>query len=385
MYYIYYVFNILIAMVIFIVIAKVCIWVANYIGEKLEVGKFIINLCRKITRKGGGRIMKEDNMDFLLDDKKLKKAYKKSKILSTIKTIVIVLLLMIPLYVVNVVVVFKMENRYYEEVEKMLEITKPNTYVSKANDTIGFLGANGQYTVSKKIGRWKSVEIYDQNSYYGLIDINRLKRVKFSRNGGYKADEWPVNFDKSGNLTMMAFHPDIKYKEYKNDIALLNKVSSDSLLEMTLSFDKKYKINEVSGILPKIKISELLIDGYTDEEMEIYKKEALRNDGKSTFIGELNFIGFEGSSYFDYEAHEVSKNCEKFLNTLQYDFKNNYYKNKFRDIYSSLKSKDQLEANKVDIIGVVVYGSPEELQKLKSNPHIKASSVGIITKDVIFK
>lgn len=56
----------------------------------------------------------------------------------------------------------------------------------------------------------------------------------------HKAGEWPVNFDSSGNLTMMAFHPDIKYKEYKNDIALLNKVSSDSLLEMTLSFDKKY-------------------------------------------------------------------------------------------------------------------------------------------------
>ena len=50
-----------------------------------------------------------------------------------------------------------------------------------------------------------------------------------------------------------------------------------------------------------------------------------------------------------------------------------------------LKNKDQLEANKVDIIGIVVYGSPEELKQLKSNPHIKASSVGIITKDIIFR
>ena len=206
-----------------------------------------------------------------------------------------------------------------------------------------------------------------------------------SNSGGQKAGEWPINFDSSGNLIMMAFHPDIKYKEYKNDIALLDKVSSDSLLEMTLSFDKKYKINEISGILPKSQISELLIDGYTDEEMEKYKKEASQNDGKATFIYEFNFIGFKGSRWFDYEANEVSKNYEEFLNNLQYNFKNIYYKNKFKGIYSTLKSKDQLESNKLDIIGVVVYGSPEELQKLKSNQHIKASSVGIITKDIVFK
>lgn len=329
--------------------------------------------------------MKEDNIDFLLDDKKLKKAYKRSKTLSTIRTIVIIILLMIPLYVVNVMITSKMATRYYGEVEKMLAITKPNTYISKANDTIGFFGASGQYTVSKRIGRWKSVEIYEQNSNYGLINIRGAKRVTSSSSGGQKAGEWPVNFDSSGNLTMMAFHPDIKYKEYKNDIALLNKVSSDSLLEMTLSFDKKYKINEISSILPKIQISKLLIDGYTDEEMDIYKKEASKNDGKSTYIHEFNFIGFEGSRWFDYEAHEVSNNYEKFLNNLQYDFKNNYYKNEFRGLYSTLKAKDQLAANKLDIIGVVVYGNPEELQQLNSNPHIKASSVGIITKDLIFR
>jgi hypothetical protein len=329
--------------------------------------------------------MKEDNMEFLLDDKKLKKAYKRSKKLSTIRTIVIVISLVIPLYVINVMVTSKMRTRYYAEVEKMLEVTKPNTYISKANDTIGFWGASGQYTVSKRIGSWKSVEIYDENSGYGLANIIGLKRILYSDSGGQKAGEWPINFDSSGNLTMMAFHPDIKYKEYKNDIALLNKVSSDSLLEMTLSFDKKYKINEIPGILPKVKISELLIDGYTDAEMVRYKKEASEYDGKATYIPEFNFIGFKGSRYFDYEANEVSNNYEKFLNNLQYDFKNNYYKNKFRDIYSTLKSKDQLASNKLDIIGVVAYGSPEELQKLKSNTHIKASSVGIITKDLIFR
>ncbi|MCB2342489.1 anti sigma factor C-terminal domain-containing protein [Clostridium estertheticum] len=329
--------------------------------------------------------MKEDNMDFLLDNEKLKKAYKKSKKMSTIRIIIIVVLLIIPLYIVNVMIASKMGTRYYTQVEKVLEVTNPNAYISKENDVIGFLGASGQYTVSKRIGSWKSVDIYDQNSSYGLGFINGINRTMSSSSGGQKTGEWPVNFDGSGNLTMMVFHPDIKYKEYKNDLALLNKVSSDSLLEMTLSFDKKYKINEVSNILPKIQISELLIDGYTDKEMKDYKKQASEYDGKATFIHEFNFIGFKTSNGFNYDANEVSNNYGKFLNNLQFKFKDITYKKKFSDIYSVLKNKDQLKANKLDLIGVVVYGSPEELQKLKLNPHIRASSVGIITKDIIFK
>jgi hypothetical protein len=338
--------------------------------------------------------MKEDNMDqmeFLLDDNRLKKAYKKSKFLSTLRTIVIVIIVIIPLFVVfnivNVIVTTKIRTEYYAQVEKVLELTKPNTYISSANDIFGFFGARGQYTVSKRIGRWKSIELYDQNSSYGLVSIKDLARFTMSSNsGGQKAGEWPINFDSSGNLTMIAFHPDIKYKEYKNDISLLNKVSSDSLLEMTLSFDKKYKVTEVSRILPKIQVSELLIDGYTDGEMEKYKKEASEYDGKATFIRDFSFIGLKTSERFKFDAlGDLSSTYKKFLDNLQFDFKNTYYKSKFSNIYSTLKNKNQLDVSNVDVIGVVVYGSPEELQQLKSNPHIKASSVGIITKDIIFK
>lgn len=339
--------------------------------------------------------MKDDNMenmDFLLDDKKLKKAYKKSKLKSTIRTIVIVILVVIPLYAVFIKVNFRVTNKirteYYAQVEKVLEITEPNTYISKANDTIGFLGASGQYTVSKRIGSWKSIELYDRNSHYALFDIKAFNQsiMTSSNSGGHKAGEWPVNFNSSGNLRMMAFHPAIKYKEYKNDIALLNKVSSDSLLEMTISLDKKYKVSDISSVLPKVQISELLIDGYTDEEMKKYKKEASEYDGKAAFIPEFNFIGLKVSSRFAFDStSDATDNYNKFLDNLQFDFKDTYYKNKFSNIYSTLKAKDQLDVNKLDIIGVVINGSPEELQSLKSNPHIKASSVGIITKDIIFK
>ncbi|WP_443660301.1 anti sigma factor C-terminal domain-containing protein [Clostridium algidicarnis] len=327
--------------------------------------------------------MKEDNVEFFPDDKQLKKAYKKSKRLSTIRTIIIVILVVIPLYIINVMISYKMGIKHYEELQKGIEIKNPNAYISNVNGFIGFMGGTCEYTVSKVIGR-KNINLYNKNSSYGLgLKFNRF--TIGSGKGGHRQGEWPDRIDSSGNLTMMVFHPDIEYKEYKDDIALLNKVSTDSLLEMTLSFDKKYKINEISDILPTTQISELLIDGYTKEKMEVYKKEALEYDGKVTYIRESDFIGFKSPERVNYyEVNQALDNYKKFLDNLQFDFKVSDYKNEFSSIYSTLKAKDQLEGDNVDIIGVVVYGSPEELQKLSTNPHIKASSVGIITKDIIF-
>jgi hypothetical protein len=334
--------------------------------------------------------MKEDSMEFLLDDKKLKKAYKRAKLLSTFRTIIIVILVIIPLYIgftkINVRVTYKMGLEYYDEVQKILDITKPNAYVSKVNDIIGFFGASGQYTVSKVIGR-KSVELYSEDSRYGLVGIIEPNRVFMTsvRGGGHTAGEWPVNFDLSGNLNMMAFHPDIQYKEYKNDLDLLHKISPDSLLEMTLSLDKKYKPHELSSILPNVNISEILIDGYSKEQMDKYRMEAMEYSGKATFIREYDFIRLGMRTFGWGSGFELQDKYNDYLEKLLFNYKLKYHKDRFTAIYNTLKDKEQLDIDKVDIIGVVVYGNPEELQNLRSNPHIKASSAGVITKDVIFK
>ena len=44
-------FGFLIVIVLFIGMVKVCMWVANDIGEKLGIGKFIINLWKKIMKR----------------------------------------------------------------------------------------------------------------------------------------------------------------------------------------------------------------------------------------------------------------------------------------------------------------------------------------------
>ncbi|MBW9172836.1 hypothetical protein K2F43_16650 [Clostridium estertheticum] len=49
--YIHYALNILISIFIIIVITKIYMMVAKYIGEQLRLGKFLIYLWRKIRMK----------------------------------------------------------------------------------------------------------------------------------------------------------------------------------------------------------------------------------------------------------------------------------------------------------------------------------------------
>ncbi|WP_291561051.1 MULTISPECIES: hypothetical protein [unclassified Clostridium] len=41
---------------------------------------------------------------------------------------------------------------------------------------------------------------------------------------------------------MMFFHTNVDYKEYKNDLAELDKIPDDKLIEIGISFDKPYPI-----------------------------------------------------------------------------------------------------------------------------------------------
>lgn len=49
--YIHYALEAFIVLLYFIVIIKICMWVAGYVGKKLGIAKFLMYLWRKIIRK----------------------------------------------------------------------------------------------------------------------------------------------------------------------------------------------------------------------------------------------------------------------------------------------------------------------------------------------
>lgn len=174
---------------------------------------------------------------------------------------------------------------------------------------------------------------------------------------------------------MIFFHPDIAYKEYKNDLAILNQIPEGQLIELGLSLDRAYTISEISKILLDMNISWCWVNAYRSEDLERYKKEARDYDAKAAFIGEYEALGvslgpnlnIKGFSYFPSRYNDFLFNLKVSENE------------KFLEIYNDLENKGYTDPSKVPLLGVIVYGTKDQLKSLTANPHIKASSLGVVT------
>ena len=68
---------------------------------------------------------------------------------------------------------------------------------------------------------------------------------------------------------MIFFYPFVDYPQYKNDLQLLDQIEANKNMEIALSFDQAYSMDEVRDMLPNdITLSWYWIDDLNDEEKE---------------------------------------------------------------------------------------------------------------------
>lgn len=322
----------------------------------------------------------DNNLEELFNEDKLKKAIRKAKLKSTIRTITISLVVTLLVIAIgsylNTKISLKLSEQAFNQNEEWVKLTVPNGYISESKDTLGFLGGKGTYKISRVIGN-KPVVIQENESVFGYFQNSKfLTFLGLSLNypvtryqgSGHYAGEWPVNYTQTGYRRMMFFHPDINYKEYKNDISELDKISDDKIIELAISFDKPYKQVDAQFLLGKIEPSWYWLDAYTKEDMNIFKKDADIYDGKSAYIDEFNAIGVNvNPMHFDTSYNEL-------LTILQ-----NPKLVKYNAIYNEMMAKGYKTYSDVSILGCIVYGTKSQLKELIGKPHIKASSIGVVT------
>lgn len=303
-----------------------------------------------------------EKIDDMLDDDKLNKAINKGKRRSNLKATIICIIVFVIGLILNSIVSIKMGNSNRKFLEGYCKTTIPSGYISKCVNVSGVLGGISHYTICKNIG-WRPVILSNEISYFG-INIFKISTFQ-SGSGGHSAGEWPVSYWENGYKKLMFFHPDIKYKEYKKDFSELDKISNSKIVEMGLSFDKKYEPNEVRRLIPKVNVSWVWLDTYTKEEMDKLKKEAKEYDARSTYISEQRTLGIrtEGNVVLT----EIYKDSYSgLLNVLKTQGD--------KEVYRQLKERK----DPPDIIGVTVYGTPNELKVLSENPHIKGATIGVM-------
>lgn len=242
--------------------------------------------------------------------------------------------------------------------------------------------------------------------FEGILTFNRYKEIEgipvnwsdyvvtYSLFGGvsrFTGDHSPIQIQNKNNGQMQLYdpgtkqrmmkfyHPEVRYSEVSDDLAVLSEFSDDTLVEMALSFDQKYSPEEVREGIPKgITLKWHWTDTYSETDIERLNVENIKVENGDTTIKvealpemATEVYGFEESSEFE----------RLFIQYIEGGLseKDGKYFGEFERIYLNMKGDSStLTSDNLNIIGAVVTGKASDLKALKDVDMIRASVLGVI-------
>lgn len=348
-----------------------------------------------------GDVKDEKELDDLFDNlkkNKLKKAIKKAKWQSILRNVIISLVVLVVFFIggsiANRELVYKLEVPTQSAVSDFNEISAPNKYIGKIDRYHGILGGKNSFTTYKII-EGKVVYTGESEYNYGLFQDyygNRIGSEAPSILGtSYDTEDLDrQKYNELGQREMIFFYPFIDYHQYKNDLKLLDQIEANKNMEIALSFDQFYRMDEVHDMLPNdVTLSWYWIDDLSDKEKEKSKSITITQideNGKQK-IEDTNFsrIRSEQTVYgikaLDASNERLENPLQHFIwalkNGREYDTR---FKGEFDRVYNNLLGQDgKLTKDDIKVFGVVVTGDAKSLKSLRGLPFIKASSIGVIT------
>jgi hypothetical protein len=310
---------------------------------------------------GGKKMSDKNNEQFesVFDDKSLGKTLKKAKRVTLLRTILIsafvCLVIVFGIYKVNIWWVSKIGGETATKLIKQDAVMKaPNTIVNTETIDYGFLKGTIKREVFKvvedKIIPWET-----QEAHFGLRGFKSMSFSSYST----IIDEVNHIHIPNGEKEMLFYVPQYRYKTYANDLAKIKDYPNDKYIELGISFNKGYSLNEVKRMLPKsVHQMWYWVNDYSNKADE-------RNEPES---GNWLYGIYDPTSKVAKEMSSPKVKSESdFLKRLKkYDKSQSYY-----ELIQS-RQKDGF------IIGVVVTGTKDTLLELTDQPYIKASSIGAV-------
>lgn len=305
-----------------------------------------------------------EHTEDIFDEKKIKKAIKKGKMKSMITIVFVSLLVFVVLNIANFAISVYFSQKAFKEWDAYVRLSTPNGYISETVDSRGFLGGMSNYKISKDM-KIKSLVVEQMQYQYGLIPSVLISRGA-GGSIGVTGEDWQFSYKENGWREMMFFHPNVTYKKYKNDEELIQSMEGNKIYEVALSFDKPYKQSELP-IKQLPQMTWFWVNTYSNSQLNTFQQEAKENDWSATFIRENEALGFSVRDTYT-GATNLAYEYDKFLKLLKTSTFSEHKKayNTMKDI-----SKDDVE-----ILGVVVYVTKDEILEIMKNPIIKACSLG---------
>ncbi|MCY6370252.1 anti sigma factor C-terminal domain-containing protein [Clostridium ganghwense] len=335
----------------------------------------------------------EKNIDELFENckkNKLSKVVRKAKWFSIIRNIIICIFVIIAISIANLQALGSKGQKLLDDIKEFNYISAPNTFISQYMVHVGGLNGDIQY-YTYKIVEDKPMYFDQKRWKYSIIPLFSEMIADVTNISIGKAETEQQLYDnpkynKYGRELMKFYYPYVKYDKYQNDLQLVDKIGDNKSMEMVLSFDKLYSIDEVNKLIPKdITLTWYWVDTSNDKEKEEHKSSEMdyANDNTKKYISP-NEIALEDKVYGIkvLDRHGVIKESPEntFIDVIESQKdKKSRFQSEYKRIYDNLKGKDnKVTKDDLKIQGVVVTGNVEEMKKLKELPFIKASSLGIV-------
>lgn len=305
-----------------------------------------------------------ENLDEIFDEKKIKKAIKKGKMKSVITIVFVSLLVFVVLNIANFAISVYFSQKAFKEWDAYVRLSTPNGYISETVDSRGFLGGMSHYKISKDM-KIKSLVVEQKQYQYGLIPSVLISRGS-GGSIGVTGEDWQFSYKENGWREMLFFHPNVAYKKYKNDEELIESMQGEKIYEIALSFDKPYKLSKLPfNELPEM--TWLWVNTYSYSQVDAFQQEVKEYDWSAAFIRENEALGFSVRNSYT-PATDLAYEYDKFLKLLK--------TSNFSDHKKAYNTMKEIRIDDVEIVGVVVYGTKDEIVEIMKNPIIKASSLG---------
>lgn len=336
--------------------------------------------------------MSKDKIDDIFDVTKMEKTIKKAKRRANWKTVFITLIVLIVVAVVGLIgnreINYWLEMPVLESSDDFHEISAPDEFIGKLERYQGILGGENHYTTYKMI-EGKVVYTGQEKYGFGLFRDEYLNRISIESpsiigDSFTETDLQKQHYNELGQREMVFFYPFLQYKTYRKDVALLNHIGKDKVMEMAISFDRGYTFKEVKSLIPiKMTLTWLWVDDVNEKKDNFKFKKIDEKNNK--VIGSENLVRSEktvyGISLIDENGDEETEPVQRFIRAIQsgQQYKTRW-QGEFKRLNETLSGKDgRLTEDDIHYYGAVVTGDAKTLSKLKGLPFIKATSIGVIT------
>lgn len=301
----------------------------------------------------------------------LQKAIKKAKWKQTIKISIISLLSTSILFIVIFSTgQYLLQKRLLNDDKSLFsQINGANVYTGSEMNVYGFLNLSAvkHITVNKTIGDreivWNKKE--EEIPFIGrksMIDNERFtESTEFSERLNRQ-----VHYNSfTGEREVDFYYPQLEYEYLPNELEIATQLDDNTIAEVALSFDKSYMLKEVQNQLGSENINWVWVETTTKDKLEDIKSDSF-----------LRIMDGPSADGFQVRGDDFNPAAETFLRNVKQLSKEGKYQTAAQEMADGINPKSFPKVDDLRISGVVVSGTPNELEKFQNLEIIRASTIG---------